>query len=295
MLPLGLKTSLDTADIIREIRNFTARSPLNYIPEANDTPVFDIPLVGFADGADPIFNEFKTLVGPDHVTPVEALAGATGETLADLPPVYVIAWTLTHSQPVRAANRRRKRTTSKLAALARTRGGALNNALRDHLAAWLREHGYRAAAPAREAYFSADDHTEEKYSNWSERNVAYAAGLGSFGISGSFITACGIAARGGSVVTDLSLPPTSRPPDRYAGCLFFADGSCLKCARRCPAGAISATGRRKSLCRPYCLTQYPRLRREYGVPTPGCNLCQVAVPCEAADPVRARTLAKPDK
>jgi epoxyqueuosine reductase len=283
---------LGTAKIIREIRDFTARSPLNYIAEADGTPVFDPPLVGFADGADPIFTEFKTLVGPDHITPAEALAGATGEAHASLPPVYVIAWTLTHSLPVRAANRRRKRTTSKLAALARTQGGALNNALRDHIADWLRERGYRAAAPAREAYFSADDHTEGKYSNWSERNVAHAAGLGSFGVSGSFITTIGIAARCGSVVTDLILPPTPRNPDLHAGCLFYLDGSCLKCARRCPAGAISATGRRKSLCRPYCLTQYPRLRREYGVPTPGCNLCQVAVPCEAADPVRARALAK---
>ena len=286
------KIKFDAAAIIREIREFTAQSPLNYIPEADGTPVFGPPLVGFADGTDPIFTEFKTLVGPAHLTPAEALAGATGEAPAALPPVRVIAWTLTHSEPIRASNRRRKRTTSKLAALARTRGGALNNALRDHIAVWLKERGYHASAPAREAYFSADDHTEGKYSNWSERYVAHAAGLGSFGVSGSFITTIGIAARGGSVVTDLALPPTTRNPDLHAGCLFYVDGSCLKCVRRCPAGAISETGRRKSICRPYCLTQYPRLRVEYGVATPGCNLCQVAVPCEATDPVRARALAK---
>ena len=131
------------ASIIQEIRDFTARSPLNYIPQADGTPVFQPPLVGFADGADPIFSELKTLVGPAHITPAEALAGATGEAPADLPPVYVIAWTLTHSLPIRAANRRRKRTTSRLAALARMQGGALNNTLRDHLAGWLRERGYR--------------------------------------------------------------------------------------------------------------------------------------------------------
>ena len=79
----------------------------------------------------------------------------------------------------------------------------------------------------------------------------------------------------GTPVFDLTLPPTPRNPDLHAGC---------------PAGAISETGRRKSICRPYCLTQYPRLRVEYGVATPGCNLCQVAVPCEATDPVRARAL-----
>ena len=282
----------DAAAIVREIIDFTARSPLNYIPEADGTPVFEAPLVGFADGADPIFTEFKKLVGPAHLTPAAALAGATGVAPADLPPVCVIAWTLTHSLAVRISNRRRRRTTSRLAALARTRGGAFNNALRDHVAAWLRERGCRAAAPAREAYFSADDHTEGKYSNWSERYVAHAAGLGSFGLSGSFITAGGIAARCGSVVTDLTLPPTPRDSNLHAGCLFYADGSCLKCVRRCPAGAITETGRRKSICRPYCLTQYPRLRRLYGVSTPGCNLCQVGVPCEATDPVCAASLAK---
>ena len=76
------------------------RSLLNYITEAGGTPVFDPPLVGFADGADPIFDEFKTLVGSDNITPAEALAGATGEAPSRLPPVYVIAWTPTHSLPV---------------------------------------------------------------------------------------------------------------------------------------------------------------------------------------------------
>jgi epoxyqueuosine reductase len=285
-------TTPNAAAIIREIHEFTAQSPLNYIPEADNTVVFEPPQVGFADGADPIFREFKTRVGPRHITPDAALAGATGESPAELPPVCVIAWTLTHSVEIRAANRRRKRDTSRLAALARTRGGAFNNALRDHIAAWLKESGYRAAAPARQAYFNADDHTEGNYSNWSERYVAHAAGLGSFGVSGSFITPIGIAARCGSVVTDLALPPTPRNLDLHAGCLFYADGSCLKCVRRCPAGAISETGRSKGICRPYCLTRYPRLRRLYGVPTPGCNLCQVAVPCEATDPVRAASLAK---
>ena len=44
----------DAAAIIREIIDFTAQIPLNCISEADDVLVFEPPLVGFADGADPV-------------------------------------------------------------------------------------------------------------------------------------------------------------------------------------------------------------------------------------------------
>ena len=47
-------------------------------------------------------------------------------------------------------------------------------------------------------------------SNWSERHIAYAAGLGTFGMSGLFITEMGVANLPGSVVTDIALPVTHR-------------------------------------------------------------------------------------
>jgi len=45
-------------------------------------------------------------------------------------------------------------------------------------------------------------------SNWSQRHIAYAAGLGTFSLSDGFITPKGIAMRCGSVVCDAALSPT---------------------------------------------------------------------------------------
>jgi len=36
-----------------------------------DEPVFDAPLVGFVRGNDPIFDQYKEIIGPHHFTPFE--------------------------------------------------------------------------------------------------------------------------------------------------------------------------------------------------------------------------------
>ncbi|MDR1815296.1 MAG: 4Fe-4S binding protein, partial [Clostridiales Family XIII bacterium] len=77
---------------------------------------------------------------------------------------------------------------------------------------------------------------QRRYSpNWSERHVAYAAGLGTFSMPGGLITARGVAGRLGSLVTTVEIEPTPRP---YEGVYDYCI-RCGACARRCPAGAIS--------------------------------------------------------
>jgi epoxyqueuosine reductase len=284
-----------SAQIVTELKRFTIEEALNYLSDTGGIAVYEPPLVGFADGFDPLFLKFKTMVGPEHFSPSEALTMATGCNPDTITHLSIIAWALIPSIPVRASNRRRTRTTSRLAAMARDRGGKFNNALRDHMVGWLKDRGVLAVAPLREKYFRADTHATGDYSNWSERYVAYAAGLGSFGLSGSFITERGIAARTGSIITDLSLPPSPRAEDVHAGCLYYVNGSCKVCIDRCPAGAITEDGRRKAVCRAYNLRHHHRLQETYGVKTPGCNLCQVKVPCESRDPVVAKGIVRPSE
>ncbi len=38
-----------------------------------DEPVFDAPLVGFVRGDDPIFDQYKEIIGPHHFTPFEIM------------------------------------------------------------------------------------------------------------------------------------------------------------------------------------------------------------------------------
>ena len=58
------------------IKQYVASSPENRLPAYNDELLVDLPLVGFADGNDPIFQDFKDdkIIGEYHFTPEEALA-----------------------------------------------------------------------------------------------------------------------------------------------------------------------------------------------------------------------------
>jgi epoxyqueuosine reductase QueG len=119
-------------------------------------------------------------------------------------------------------------------------------------------------------------------SNWSERHVAYACGLGAFGLSDGFITPKGKAIRLGSVVTNLPLRPSRRRfPHPYFNCLYYFNQTCRRCAERCPTGAITARGHDKDKCCEYLDNGIDKAKtKEYGVTTAGCGLCQTKVPCE---------------
>ena len=48
------------------IKTYAATSPLNTLTTFDNVPIFDEPLVFFANGDDPIFKEFKTIIGDFH-------------------------------------------------------------------------------------------------------------------------------------------------------------------------------------------------------------------------------------
>ena len=56
-----------------EIKNYIANSPNNIMPDFPGEHMWDEPLVGFANGDDPLFTEYKKIIGDFHVTPREAL------------------------------------------------------------------------------------------------------------------------------------------------------------------------------------------------------------------------------
>jgi epoxyqueuosine reductase QueG len=119
-------------------------------------------------------------------------------------------------------------------------------------------------------------------SNWSERHIAYACGLGAFGLSDGLITAKGKAMRLGSVVTDLLLEPSEKIyPHHQANCLYYFNKTCKTCASRCPARAITEKGHDKDKCFEYTYSVVGKAKKdEYGVEIAGCGLCQTKVPCE---------------
>ena len=251
-------------DIIRMLGEFTNGSPLNRVPDLDNLRIFDSPLVGVAAVSDPLFERLKQpdAIGPNHLSPQEWLP----ESLS------VISFFLPFTDVVRASNRQ-SGLPSQEWLYGRIEGQAFICALCKMLVEQLQKAGFQAIAPAIESRFTVID----RRSNWSERHVAFIAGLGTLSLNRSLITKVGSAGRIGSVVTSLELPPTLR----YYTEIEENCSHCGACIRRCPPVAINEQGKDHAVCSAYLdgiLKQF--------TPRYGCGKCQTAVPCEAEIPTK---------
>jgi epoxyqueuosine reductase len=282
------------ADLITaEIRSFTLNSPLNRMPTSESDFIFDEPLVQFADGDDPIFTEYKSIIGKEHLTPREALAQICDKAPDGLPEhLSVISWILPITEKTRLSNRNETRLPSRFWSYTRWHGEIFNEALRQHVVEFLTNKGYLAAPPGLPPYVKMFNNEKGMYSSWSERHIAYAAGLGTFSLSDGFITGRGIAHRTGSVVTSMELPASPRKAKGpYANCLFYVNEKCRVCVERCPAGAITEKGHDKIKCGAYLrdIGYNPaQFQKGYDLEksVAGCGMCQTKVPCEAVNPTK---------
>lgn len=254
-------------------------------------PAWGAPLVGFSRGDDPLYGFFKEDIGPFYWTPEEAFRLAFPQIKAPPQDLTVISWVLPQTERTRLENRAEGVFPSQRWARARKYGEEFNVRLRGKLAAALRLAGHEAVAPMNLPQWRRDTSSRHGIAScWSERHAAYVAGLGTFGLCDGLITPLGKAVRLGSVVARLVIPPTERPyAERHAYCLFYRDGGCGVCIRRCPAGAITREGHDKERCGAYTHSVVSRhVRKAYGLEIDSCGLCQTAVPCEDAIPLPLR-------
>ena len=277
-------------------------SPANRLDDFGGQPVFETALVGMADGDDPVFDALHSAVGPAHLMPREILgthSPANGRRVR----VSVVAWALPFTKDVRLSNRGRE-WPSELYSVARNNGGALLHEIGLRLPEILKKERIASVVPALTPEYNAFRDPERVFSStWSERHVAYAAGLGRFGLNGSLITPRGANARLGSIVTDAS--PEGGVPDRgdhRAPCLESRGRVCGLCVENCPERAIGQGGLDKSRCNARRKAIQERSLEDYLgrfrlVPSPvvkagkrdpgyslGCAVCQAGVPCEDRDP-----------
>jgi epoxyqueuosine reductase QueG len=286
-MPSGERVTADWIQAL--IGDFIDTSPENTMQTGDGAPAWDDVLVGFASGADPIWQQYKEYVGAFHWTPWEVFNQHRPENNVSADRLTVISWILPQRQAVRTANRRSRKYPAEAWARIRVHGEAFNAALRRHVAARLAAAGHPAVAPMLAPNWTVVTSQRFSYaSTWSERHAAHAAGLGTFGLCDGLITARGKAMRAGSVVVNAVIPPTPRPySDHRAWCLFFAEGTCGKCIDRCPVQAITTAGHDKEKCRRHLARARGHVKKAYGFDGYGCGLCQVGVPCEAGIPVRA--------
>lgn len=256
---------MDFAYLEKQAVEFVKKSELNAAPEIGVKRFFDSPVIAAADAKDALFLKLKEadVVGERHLLPEEWLPGAK----------TIISYFLPFSTEVRESN-----FAPGLPSLewvyARTEGDYLNNALRKFIINLLEENGGTALAPALDSRFSVI----ENRSNWSERHIAYIAGLGTFGLNKSLITKKGCAGRYGSVITSISFAPFRR---EYAGIYDYCS-MCGECIDRCPSSAITDKGKDIQTCSNY-LNEV--ILPKYAPRFVCCGKCQTSVACEYQNPV----------
>ncbi len=277
--------------IAKTIKEYIVNSPKNVL---DGGPMFDEPMVGFADANDPIFQEYKKIIGDFHMTPREALESRyqrLGKWSGQPQRASVIAWILPITQDTRLSLRKETIVPSLRWNHTRWHGEALNQELSKDLVALLEQLGCQAVAPMYTDFWHEVQTPQGPASNWSHRHACFAAGLGTFSLSDGFITEKGIAIRCGSAVCDVPLAPS---PMKYAShvanCLYYQDKSCRRCMERCPVGAITEQGHDKNKCMDFVFVKQREILKSLGRETGyvgrylGCGLCQTKVPCEAGIP-----------
>ncbi len=273
------------------IRAYVASGENSLNLDGGHEQAWDEPLVGFSRGDDPLFQRFKEDIGPFVWAPPEIFALTFPDVQAAPDELTVISWILPQTERTRLDNSRETAFPAKRWAHSRIYGEEFNVKLRNHIVDVLGTAGHEAVAPMNSPHWKWEKSDRYGFaSSWSERHAAYTCGLGTFGLCDGLITPRGKAIRCGSVVARIAVPPSKRPyDDHHAFCLFYFDGSCNKCIRRCPAGAITREGHDKEKCKRYfhdVMSQYTLSR--FGLEAHPCGLCQTGVPCEAKIPVPGR-------
>ena len=276
-----------TLEVMTEsLSQFVAKHPDNAIqasyalePDMVGLRFFEAPLMGCAGADDPLFLQFQNdpvVIGPMFRLPEQWLPGAKS----------VISFFLPYTEEIRNTNQDDLSKPSGEWLHARVEGQDFLMEVCEQIVQWLRAEGYEAVVPAGHPDFRTQRDPErfakgQPYytSTWSERHVAFAAGLGTFSLTKHLITEKGVCGRFGSVITTAPITPTPRPyTDPYEYCTF-----CGACTRRCPLGAIHVdTGKDMLACTAYM----EEIRAKYA-PRHGCGKCQLELPCTTRRPKKS--------
>ncbi|MBR0500973.1 MAG: 4Fe-4S binding protein [Bacteroidales bacterium] len=238
-------------------------------------PVLDAPLVGVASADNPLFETFRRdeVIGSQWRAPKEWMPEAKS----------VVVFFFPVSGEILARHRAAKTPTNEAWNYGYGKHGKVLDAFISGLTAELDNQGIRYFIPTKDPSFKIEQHPvmsggkeDVHYStSWSNRHVAFAAGLGTFGVHRHLITDKGCGGVLASMILDCELEPTpSGYTDPYENCIH-----CGACVNRCPAGAITLENfRNLKECRTYASS----LRAEND---PGyCGKCLVGIPCEFVKP-----------
>ncbi len=266
---------------IEKINSFLEDDDSNKMKMVDNSLIFnpDV-IVAFVSGHDPIFTDYKKIIGEFYLTPIEAYSWYCEKNGIPVSTEHlsVVAYILPINKNTKKENFEfSKDYPSERWANTRLFGEQTNVNVQTYLIEELKKLGISSMAPTNQKRLFKINR-KIWASNWSHRHCCFAAGLGSFGLSDGFINARGKAMRCGSIIIDYDLPSdaNTRPSEPYEYC-----NNCGDCIKRCPVNAISFENRHdKIVCSNHVMRTIPYIKENYGINIYACGLCQVGVSCE---------------
>lgn len=225
------------------------------------------PLIAFAYAKDPLFLKLKEFANPNHLLPEDVLECANS----------VITYFLPFKESIPKSNKDGRNSSAEWAR-AYIETNKMIASLNDYLIKSIVDMGYKAA----KLKPSLNMDYEKLTSVWSNRHVAYVAGLGTFGLNNMLITKSGCCGRLGNIVTNIELKPTKRPEKEY--CLYKYDGSCEICVDKCVNDALFTDNFNRFKCFEIC-EENDEIHNGLGGESQVCGKCLVEVPCSFTNPV----------
>lgn len=254
-------------DIKKMVLDEIKRTISEFESSENISSRWKTPIVGFANAYDPIFDQLKEVAFEKHLTPKDLLSNA--ET--------VIVYFLPFEDWISESNID-GRLSSKEWAESYIETNILISKINDDLIGFFKNKGHDAAKLPSEKNM---DYQKLK-SQWSNRHIAYIAGIGKFGLNNMLITESGCCGRLGNVVTSFKIEPTKRTEQE--NCLHKHNNSCSICVDRCVNEALFVDRFDRFKCFEIC-QENETLYRDLGT-AEICGKCLVGLPCSSKNPVK---------
>lgn len=230
----------------QQIIEFIERFIIEYQIRDDIATKYGQPIVGFADAYHPYIQSLPEIVSATHELPQNVLPDAR----------IIIAYFVPFTKELAKTNKNGILASPEWAQ-AYEETNALFGELNEALIEFIHAQSMEADITPKATTFDQS----RLISDWSQRHIAYAAGLGTFGLNNMLLTKQGCCGRFSTVITNLDFDADG--PLEEELCLFKKNGKCKACVRNCPTGALTVDGYDRFKCYALC-RENAKLYTEFG-------------------------------
>jgi len=281
---------IDNDVFLNECTKFLHNSIGNKFLTEDKSPLYDDLLIGYQNANHPIFNQISNII-PEHLKPLDFIPEFLISNDVNKIELSVISFSFVFNKRTVKENSLSESYPSFSWYNSTYKFSEFLTIFREYIKDFFINKNVRYVFPntVKEKY-QIILKNGIKYSNWSERHIAYACGLGSFGLHGSLITSKGCTHRLMSVIIDQSFKRYCEPDQPWNKNCLLANGiKCGACISKCPVDSIRMTGRSIIECIKHeSITNKETSKRLFGHEMEACGLCMCGVPCSTINPMSKR-------